>query len=372
MTILSTLVALLCSVLWSGDNLDKVYVPLHSIKKTSNVITPAYQRQRPQFADKVVPYVCRVRVAHGNGSASLGSGTYVHDGYILTAYHVIQDRGNITVSFPTKGIHTATIVTYNASIDSAVLRISNTNLLPPLEMATSVSPGEHVYPIGYGGDGQLAWAPGQVTKFYQATGTNNPVWFELNNQVRQGDSGGPIFNRTGKLLGNLWGAGRGSTMGCRPGYCLPLIPRRRSPQPQPQPQPPAPIVDVSPPAPIVEDSNCNCDLSKEEIQALQDKIRSLEERVTNLESQPKEGGDPNLPSAKGLIMYFTSVSCNDCKEVDTKIRELISKGYPVTVITLSEKKAQVFGVPRIFIPEKNREVSGIENCKFYLSNLVPR
>ena len=37
-------------------------------------------------------------------------------------------------------------------------------------------------------------------------------WFELDNQVQSGSSGGPALTADGKLVGNLWGAGSGVTV----------------------------------------------------------------------------------------------------------------------------------------------------------------
>jgi hypothetical protein len=73
-----------------------------------------------------------------------------------------------------------------------------------------------------------------------------------------------------------------------------------------------------------------------------------------------------------LMMYFTSRSAPGCKPVDDRIQAMKDEGWPIVVTRLSSQDAQVQGVPRLYIPSKDKHVVGISNCRVYLSTLVKR
>lgn len=92
-------------------------------------------------------------------------------------------------------------------------------------------------------------------------------------------------------------------------------------------------------------------------------------KLATTQPQPEQ---PTEPTEAGRILYFTSTKgAPAAAPIDAKMRALKERGHPITIIDLDPTQTVVAGVPRIFIPATNREVTGIANCEFYLAQIVP-
>ncbi|MGH7136054.1 MAG: S1 family peptidase, partial [Pirellulales bacterium] len=165
------------------------------------------------------PAVVRIIVPE-NGSTSYGSGTLVDvqgkHGLVLTNWHVVSDAVSPpTVLFADGFRSLAHVVKADRDWDLAALVIWRPQV-EPVPLATQPPrPGEMLAIAGYG-QGPYRLASGRCTN-YLAPNTRLPrEMVELAASARQGDSGGPIFNRHGELAGVLWGEGNGFTTGS---YC---------------------------------------------------------------------------------------------------------------------------------------------------------
>ena len=109
---------------------------------------------------------------------------------------------------------------------------------------------------------------------------------------------------------------------------------------------------------------------------LRSRLDNLDARIEEVLSKLSEGTqtkpDGALYTSDDLILYYTSRSCTECKVVDEKIASLKAKGWPIVVTRLSATDASIQGVPRLYVPSKNKHVRGIRNCLSYLSSLVSR
>jgi S1-C subfamily serine protease len=143
----------------------------------------------------------------------VGSGIVLHQeaGYavILTAYHVVDSKKNISVYF--YGDNSKTKWTVQNPVDSlglydlAVLRIRSTGTgtaprTPVLTAGANPEEGSLVRAIGH--DGNNFWihsADGQVVR---ETDSNEPTLFRFTKtNVAKGYSGGPVFNSNLELVG---------------------------------------------------------------------------------------------------------------------------------------------------------------------------
>lgn len=153
----------------------------------------------PAIANQVTVIV---RVPDSTG-ASVGSGVVVGVNLVLTAYHVIKDtQGTVQVG---NGIQ-ATILAYDATWDLALLRTVH----PFGTYATLANyrpaVGERLFSGGYASGGPLHWTVGAVTEYNRPMSRNEPDWLVVVSGNRSGDSGGPIFNAAGQVVGICWGA----------------------------------------------------------------------------------------------------------------------------------------------------------------------
>jgi putative serine protease PepD len=163
---------------------------------------------------KVLPSVVTISVRVGNGT-SLGSGFVVSaDGHVITNNHVVEgSTGSATVRFSDATVAPATVVGTDEESDIAVLKIDTAGLpedeLVPVEFGDSdrVQVGDPVVAIGaplgltstvtYGVvsylDRPIRTSEGGTARYYSAIQTDAAV--------NQGNSGGPLFDAGGRVVG---------------------------------------------------------------------------------------------------------------------------------------------------------------------------
>jgi hypothetical protein len=149
--------------------------------------------------------------SYGSGSLVARKGSY---GIVVTNWHVVRDvDGEILVTFPGGFRSTATILRTDRTWDLAALLVWSPKTVLPIPFARELPrPGDPLAIAGYGSGSFLAVAG--TCKQYVAPGANLPSeMIELSAVARQGDSGGPILNQDGELVGVLFGAGWRSTSG---------------------------------------------------------------------------------------------------------------------------------------------------------------
>ncbi|NOZ38801.1 MAG: trypsin-like peptidase domain-containing protein, partial [Planctomycetes bacterium] len=167
-------------------------------------------------SDRPHPAVARIVVPE-QGATAYGSGTLIdvrdNFGLVITNWHVVRDAtGTIEVLFPGGFTSKARALKVDADWDLAALVIWRPSIEPVSIAAAAPQPGELLTICGYG-QGNYRCATGRCTKYYAPRLDFPRQMVELDVEARQGDSGGPIFNRRGELAGVLFGAGQGTTLG---------------------------------------------------------------------------------------------------------------------------------------------------------------
>jgi S1-C subfamily serine protease len=145
-------------------------------------------------------------------STALGSG-FVYDGqgHIVTNYHVINGATRADVTFTDGNTYSANVVGKDSNSDIAVLQISSNfseeNVKPiPLANSSAVRPGEQVLAIGnpFGLSGTITTgivsAKGRLLPDPD-TGFSLPNMIQTDAAVNPGNSGGPLLNSQGQVIG---------------------------------------------------------------------------------------------------------------------------------------------------------------------------
>ncbi|WP_165070337.1 S1C family serine protease [Marisediminicola senii] len=164
-------------------------------------------------------------VGYDDTAEAAGTGMVIDsDGYILTNNHVIDDSTSIEVTVESTGeTYAATLVGTDATADVAVLRLDDLGgaALDTVSFDTDgVSVGDDVYSVGNaGGTGDLVTASGAVTALDQSITVSNEYsrstesltdLIEVDSDVVSGDSGGPLFDADGDVVGVVTAASSGS------------------------------------------------------------------------------------------------------------------------------------------------------------------
>jgi S1-C subfamily serine protease/lipopolysaccharide biosynthesis regulator YciM len=133
-----------------------------------------------------------------------GSGFIVGDGkYVITNYHVIDGARKIAVRNGIGKVTNAIVAATSEDFDLAILKLENPYLkkysIQAKDFATPRA-GEEVISIGYPGISEFHDKPtitqGIISKVIDQYGI-----FLTTAAVNQGNSGGPVFNLNGKLVG---------------------------------------------------------------------------------------------------------------------------------------------------------------------------
>jgi hypothetical protein len=144
---------------------------------------------------------------------------------VLTARHVVVDAKKIIVELvaPHK-TYSARVLKVDATWDCAVLEVQSLPVATPAVDvqrgdAALLHDGDRLESCGYGSDKKLASNAGRFIGYKRSSDAPNGPddWFEISGHARPGDSGGPIFNSQGRLIGVLWGTNGEVVVGVQAG-----------------------------------------------------------------------------------------------------------------------------------------------------------
>ncbi len=168
-------------------------------------------------ADKVQPGTVNISAPAAYASQlSAGTGIILTaSGLVLTNNHVIRGATAPAATLVNSGkTYKATILGYDSANDVALLQLVGASGLTPVTLGNSdaVRVGQEVLGMGnaQGQGGRPTVAPGQVTALNQtihpqdsSTGTAETLHgtIQTSAQIQEGDSGGPLANAAGQVIG---------------------------------------------------------------------------------------------------------------------------------------------------------------------------
>jgi serine protease Do len=174
--------------------------------------TKVSQRQMPQFDEddpffeffrRFQPQQPRGGNGHGELVYGAGSGFIVSpDGVILTNAHVVRDADEVTVKLQDRREYRAKVLGSDPKTDVAVLKIDAKNLpVVPLGTTRNLQVGEWVLAIGspYGLESTVT--AGVVSAKGRNIDQNGVQFIQTDVAVNPGNSGGPLFNTRGEVVG---------------------------------------------------------------------------------------------------------------------------------------------------------------------------
>jgi serine protease Do len=139
---------------------------------------------------------------------SYGSGMVIHPtGYILTCHHVISGMSLVKVKIGNeKELYQAKLVWSNPKKDIAIIKIISTKKLHSVRFGSSTQTpiGERVFAIGnpFGFDHTLTIGVlGGKNRSLDTENLEYPVLLQTDAALNPGNSGGPLFNSKGYVIG---------------------------------------------------------------------------------------------------------------------------------------------------------------------------
>ncbi len=132
-----------------------------------------------------------------------GSGAIISDkGYIITNFHVIQRAKTIKVLNYDNELINAKLIGYNSGYDIAVLKI-NQNNLDFLKFGDSdkVKVGQKVIALGNPFGLSFTVTEGIISAVDREGPNNLPIYLQTDVKLNPGNSGGPLVDLNGKIIG---------------------------------------------------------------------------------------------------------------------------------------------------------------------------
>jgi len=179
--------------------------------------TAAVQQARPSVVRVVGEAEQCNRILQGTGFA-------VSEDLVMTNAHVVAGTGSVMLE-TTEGDAPAQVVYYNPEEDIALVRITDGTTLPIMEWASL--PGQHnqdAIVLGFPLGGDFQATPARVREQFVVSGPDiyadtrvDREAYTLRGTVVQGNSGGPLIDTNGEVLGLIFGAAVGDS---ETGYAL--------------------------------------------------------------------------------------------------------------------------------------------------------
>ncbi|HVT00492.1 MAG TPA: MarP family serine protease [Solirubrobacterales bacterium] len=202
---------------------------LDRVDPAPSITGPATPRRRPSAAIAADPQILHaggsvVRVlSTACGLGIEGSGWAVRPNLIVTNAHVVAGADDTTVTTQSGVELDATAVYYQPEDDLALLRVDGH--LPTLPISSSHEDGAAAAVLGYPENGPYTVTPARIgetrdtiSEDSYGRGPIERTITALGGDVRSGNSGGPLLDRQGRVVGVVFAA---TTDGPRGGFAVP-------------------------------------------------------------------------------------------------------------------------------------------------------
>ena len=197
---------------------------------TSRASLPAFNQSVQALVRRVAPSVVQIvatgyfTVDQGSGNVlarqqSIGSGVVIdRDGYIMTNQHVVQGASQVQVVLATASLDqspesvlastrertaVARVVGFSRDLDLALLKV-DTDPLPALPIADydALRQGEVVFAFGSPAGLSQSVTMGVVSAVARQSTPDDPhLYIQTDAPINRGNSGGPLVNANGELVG---------------------------------------------------------------------------------------------------------------------------------------------------------------------------
>ncbi|MGZ8801959.1 MAG: acid resistance serine protease MarP [Mycobacterium sp.] len=200
------------SALWDTAGLHDVLKPFGPTEVAA-VDAPDASLAASAVVGAARPSVVKVRgVAQSCQKVLEGSGFVVAPNRVMSNAHVVAGSDSVTVEVDGQS-YDAGVVSYDPNADISILDVPDLPSSPLQFVEGEAPPGTDGIVMGYPGGGDFTATPSRVREIielngpdiYRTTTVTREV-YTIRGTVKQGNSGGPMINRSGKVLGVVFGA----------------------------------------------------------------------------------------------------------------------------------------------------------------------
>src|SRR6201999_1796791 len=159
------------------------------------------------------PSVVKIRaIAPGCQKVLEGSGFVLSPDRVMTNAHVVAGSNNVTVE-ASGNPYDATVVSYDPTVDIAILSVPHLPAAPLAFANSPVTSGTEGIVMGYPGGGGFGATPPRIRELIELNGpdiyrkaTINREVYTVRGNVGQHTSGGPLIDIDDHFIGGVFGA----------------------------------------------------------------------------------------------------------------------------------------------------------------------
>ena len=162
--------------------------------KTNTKSTVSISLSNAQIIAKIKPAVVYIETEKSVGSGMI----FTTDGYVLTNAHVVKGYSDVDISLATGATLSGKVVGRDEVADLAVVKISSAQKFSKVDFGNSskTEQGDEVFALGFpfGIKGDVSFKEGTISRRIEN-------YFETSAEIHPGNSGGPLVNRYGQVIG---------------------------------------------------------------------------------------------------------------------------------------------------------------------------
>jgi len=185
-------------------------VPSSSSSNSPSVDSPSGNRpfDGEQLYKVVLPSVATLKVDHGDGTGSIGTGFLAYeDGIVVTAWHVVDGAKSVFAKFADGDeVECSGLIAKDVEQDIAIIKIEHSSRrLLPLENARPAI-GSRAFIVGAPKGREFSFSDGTVSQnesmeFRRYGIPTRRETIQFNCSASPGNSGGPLFDSNGVVRG---------------------------------------------------------------------------------------------------------------------------------------------------------------------------
>lgn len=161
----------------------------------------------PEHGTKTAPDVGQATATRVEVSVSIGTAWPIAGGYAVTNHHIIDGKQQVTLINHAGEELRAEVISDDAAHDIAFLRVTHPDRLPPaLPLSPHSAPlGASVFTIGFPRIDIMGKTPKLSHGIVSAVNglRDDPRSYQVSLPIQQGNSGGPLLNMRGEVVGMI-------------------------------------------------------------------------------------------------------------------------------------------------------------------------
>lgn len=163
-------------------------------KPVTQSVSTSVKLSNSQIISKIKPAAVYIETETSAGSGMIFS----TDGYVLTNAHVVKGFTYVDVSISTGETLSGKVIGRDEQADLAVVKITSDKMFPKVSFGDSAKTeqGDEVFALGFpfGIKGDVSFKEGTISRRIES-------YFETSAEIHPGNSGGPLVNRYGQVIG---------------------------------------------------------------------------------------------------------------------------------------------------------------------------